>query len=99
MSSLYKKIVLLSFCSAVSGSVHAGAYLFADEVNGVDIVTHPNTYTGNAGVVTVRICIDPASPNAGQMVNSIQNNINIYNQMSPTTGNLKLGVVIMYPVA
>lgn len=91
MSSLYKKIAILSFCSAVSGSVHAGAYIFADEANGVDIVTHPNTYTGDAGVVTVRICIDPASPNAGQMVYSIQNNINIYNQMSPTTGNLKLG--------
>lgn len=91
MPRLYKEIAVLTFFSLVSASAHAGAYLFADESNGVDIVTHPNTYTGNAGVVTVRICIDPASPNAAQMVNSIQNNINIYNQMLPTTGNLKLG--------
>ena len=84
-------IMALNLVLFVSGFSHAGAYFFADEVSGVDLVTHPSTYTGNAGVVTVRVCIDPASPNAAQMVHSIQNNITIYNQMLPTTGNLKSG--------
>ena len=69
----------------------AGAYIFADEVNGVDLVTHPNTYTGSGGVVTVRICINPSSPNATDMAYSVQNNIAAYNQLSPTSGNVKLG--------
>lgn len=69
----------------------AGAYIFADEANGVDVVTHPNTYTGSGGTVTVRVCIDPASPNMTDMEYSVQNNIDAYNQLLPTTDNLKSG--------
>lgn len=69
----------------------AGAYIFAGEANGVDLVTHPNTYTGSGGTVTVEICIDPGSPNAMAMAIPVQNNIQIFNQLQPKTGNLSLG--------
>jgi hypothetical protein len=72
----------------VSANSFAGAYIFAGEANGIDLVTHPNTYTGSGGTVTVRVCIDPASPNATNMEIPIQNNINIFNRLQPTTGNL-----------
>lgn len=69
----------------------AGAYLFADEANGLDLVTHPNTFTTGVGTVEVRVCIDPASINASDMEIPVQNNIRVYNQLQPTTGNLFLG--------
>jgi len=75
----------------VSTNSFAGAYIFAGEANGIDLVTHPNTYTGSGGTVTVRVCIDPASPNATNMEIPIQNNINIFNRLQPTTGNLVSG--------
>jgi len=69
----------------------AGAYIFADEVNGVDLVTHPGTYTGTEDVVTVRVCIAETSPNATDMEYSIKNNIAIFNQLAPITGNVQSG--------
>jgi len=70
---------------------HAGAYIFAGEANGVDVITHPSPYTGAGGEVTVSVCIDPTSPNAAEMEFSVQNNIDVFNQMAPTRGNLKKG--------
>jgi len=79
-------ILLMSF-----GMAHAGAYIFAGEGNGVDIITHPSPYTGSGGTVIVRVCIDPNSPNAIDMEYSVKNNIDVFNQMEPTHGNLKRG--------
>ncbi len=45
----------------------AGAFIFAGESNGVDLITHPTTYTGTGGVISVTVCIDPASPNVDVM--------------------------------
>ena len=39
----------------------AGTYIFAGESNGVDVVTHPTSYSGQGGTLTVRVCIDPVS--------------------------------------
>jgi hypothetical protein len=68
----------------------AGAYLFAGEANGVDIITHPNTYTGVESEAVVRVCIDPASINAAQMEIPIQNNINTFNRLQSTLGNVQV---------
>ena len=86
----FKYILILLCVLTVSTNSLAGAYIFAGEGNGVNIITHPNTYTGSGGNITVRVCIDPASPNGTDMETSIQNNINVYNQLQPTTGNLFL---------
>ena len=75
----------------VSANSSAGAYIFAGEANGIDLVTHPNTYTGFGGQITVRVCIDPTSANATNMEIPIQNNINIFNRLQPKTGNLVSG--------
>ncbi len=72
-------------------SVYAGAYIFAGEANGEDLVTHPNTYFGTGGTITVRVCIAPGSPNAAAMEIPVQNNITIYNRLQATTGNLVQG--------
>ncbi len=65
----------------------AGAFIFAGEA-GVDVVTHPSSYTGQGGVLALRVCIVPASPNAAAMEVPVQNNINTYNRLKPTIGNL-----------
>jgi len=85
------KYLVFIFSLLVSSNGFAGAYIFAGEANGVDIVTHPSTYTGAEGVVTVRICIDPSSLNATDMEYSVQNNIAVFNQLTPTLGNVQLG--------
>lgn len=87
----YSKILPL-ISIAASSAVNAGAYIFADELNGVDVITHPSTYTGSGGNVVVRICIDPTSPNATDMEHSVQNNIAVFNQLVPTLGNVELGL-------
>ena len=85
------KYLIFVFSLLGSSAVFSGAYIFADETNGVNIVTHPSTYTGTEDVVTVRVCIDPASPNATDMEYSVQQNIAEFNQLTPTTGNVLLG--------
>ncbi len=56
MSIRSRKIVALMLILHISGVVNAGAYLFSGEGNGLDVVTHPNTYAGNAGItVLIRI--------------------------------------------
>ncbi len=84
-----KQNLLLLPLLLISTVLNAGAYIFSGEANGVNVVTHPNTYYGSGGVVTVRVCIDPSSPNAADMEYSVQNNIDVYNQLTPTTNNLK----------
>ncbi|MEN8803477.1 MAG: putative Ig domain-containing protein [Thiogranum sp.] len=69
----------------------AGAFIFAGELFGVDVVAHPTSYSGQGGTLTVRVCIDPLSANAAAMEIPVQNNITIYNRLQPTTGNLVSG--------
>jgi len=70
---------------------NAGAYIFAGEANGIDVITHPTGYTGSSGTLTISICIDPTSTDATSMALPVQNIINSYNRMQPTTSNLQLG--------
>jgi len=93
MSGLYfgfKRYLVIVLLLLNASNASAGTYIFAGEANGVDIVTHPGPYTGTGGVMTVRVCIDPASANTAAMEYSVQNIIDAYNQMVPTTGNVKL---------
>ncbi|VAW54707.1 hypothetical protein MNBD_GAMMA05-1297 [hydrothermal vent metagenome] len=82
------KYLVLVFSLLNSGVVFSGTYIFASEANGVNIVTHPSTYTGTEDIVTIRVCIDPTSPNATNMEYSVQKNIAQYNQLTPTVGNV-----------
>ena len=91
MDLMLKKIPVCSLLLLISTEINAGAYFFADENNGVDLVVHPSTYMGSGGEVLVRVCIDPESIDATELEYSVQNIINTYNQMLPTTDNLKSG--------
>jgi len=84
-----KQCVVAAMFTPISLSVNAGAYVFSGEANGVGLVTHPPNYTGAGGVLTVRVCIAPGSANALAMEYPVQNNLAIYNQLLPTTNNLK----------
>lgn len=67
----------------------AGAYIFAGEANGVDLVLHPTGYTGAGGTLPLNVCITPGTPNEAAMEQSVRNIIAVYNQRLPTTGNLR----------
>ena len=71
--------------------LHSGAFIFAGTANGVDLVTHPQGYTGAGGTLTITVGIDPTSPNASTMVTPVQNIVNAVNNLVPTTGNLVTG--------
>ncbi len=73
---------------ATEGSARAGAFIFAGDVWGVDVVTHPLGYTGGGGNLNVSVCIDPAMTDAALMVIPVQNAIRTWNERIPTTGNL-----------
>jgi len=77
----------------LSPALWAGAFIFAGEGNGVDVILHPTGYTGNGGVLNLGVCIEPASENAQQLVIPIKNNISVWNELQPVANNVQLGVV------
>jgi hypothetical protein len=77
----------------LSPTVWAGAYIFAGESYGVDLILHPTGYTGSGGVLNVGVCIDPNSLNAQDLVIPIKNNISVWNDLQPIANNVQTGVV------
>ncbi len=69
--------------------VYAGAFEFADDTHGPDVISHPVGYTGVEDDLIVTVGISPLSPNALAMEVSIQNAIDTWNRLVPTTGNIK----------
>ncbi len=65
-----------------------GAYIDADDTNGVDVITHPLGYTGAGGPLTVTVCIDPAATDAALQAIPVQNAIQTWNDRQPTNRNL-----------
>jgi hypothetical protein len=88
-----RQCLLVTALSGFTTGAWAGAYIFAGEGNGVDLITHPEGYSGAGGVIQVDVCIDPASPNLGAMTQSVQNIIDVWNQQLPTSGNVRFGVI------
>jgi hypothetical protein len=82
---------------ATAPQVRAGAFIFASEANGVDVVTHPTGYTGSGGTLAVTVCIDPTSANAAQMVVPVQNAVSTWNALAPTSPNLISGAANTIP--
>jgi len=84
-------IALLLALGLAPRMAQAGAFIFAGEANGVDVVTHPAAYTGSGGAVTITVCIDPTSANAAAMVVPTQHIASTFSALAPTTGNLQFG--------
>jgi len=83
---------VLLVCFLLPSSGQAGGYIFAGPATSVDLILHPQGYTGTQTAVTVEVCIDPASlvPDGAllaDMEQAVQNNIVIWNQLQPIVGN------------
>lgn len=66
----------------------AGVFEFAGDVYGIDVITHPTGYDGTGGKLIITVGILPSSLHANRMEIPLQNAINIWNQLVPTTGNV-----------
>ena len=87
-----KKICLILLCGLLcSASAQGGAFIFAGESNGVDVIAHPTGYTGSGGVAQVSLCVDPSSANAADMEISVQNIATVINDLQAVTPNLLSG--------
>lgn len=93
MRRYYLRVLALGLLVAhVTPNAQAGAYIFAGEQFGTDLVAHPNGWTTSTrGELTVRICITPGTPNAGVMTTSVQNIVDRFNLGVSTVGNVRLG--------
>jgi len=52
------------------------------------VITHPTGYDGTGGKLIITVGILPSSLHADRMEIPLQNAINIWNQLVPTTGNV-----------
>ncbi len=89
-SAILRSLVGTAFALA-AGSVQAGAFVFAGDANGVDVVTHPAGYTGTSQEVVLNVCIVPGTANASAMETSVKNVVATFNIQQATTGNLLFG--------
>ncbi len=90
MNTLAARLVLFSLCTVASQMVSAGAYVFSSGANPL-IITHPNSYTGTGGEITVTFCVNPASESIADLDISARNVTTVWNTLSPAVGNVLLG--------
>ena len=81
-------VAVLALLAIAPRLAHAGAFTFAGEANGVNVVTHPTGYNGTGGTLNVTVCVDPTSPNAAAMEQSVRNVVATWNALSPASPNL-----------
>jgi len=84
-------IVLIFALCLIDGDLRAGAYIFAGDSNGIDLVTHSKNYNGTGGIITNKVCIVVGSTSATSLEIPIQNSIDRYNQLVAIEGNLLFG--------
>lgn len=91
-------LILMLFLAAASAHVSAGAYVFAGDTNGLDLITHPSNYDGTGGEVEVSVCIDPNAANASAMEIPVKNIVATLNAFVPRSPNLIFGNANNIPV-
>ena len=95
-ASWLARLLAVSFCVLslfMHAPAQAGAFIFAGESYGIDLILHPSNYTGTGGTVEVGVCISPSSANASQLEIPVQNNIFVWNALAPVASNVQTGVV------
>ena len=76
---------------ALVQQAQAGVFIFTGQGT-ENYITHPQGYDRNvSGQITVNVCIVPGSVNATAMQIPIQNDVNTWNKLKVTTGNLISG--------
>ncbi len=89
MNKLIGTSAAILLCLLNNNTSQAGAYIFAGESNGTNLVAHPMGYTGsNSQQLTLDLCIDASSQNKNEMKIPVQNLINTWNRLQETTGNV-----------
>ena len=94
--SRYKCVLVVTVIGVLAlGPSWAGPFTFAGEANGLDLICHPQGYTGTETLLTIEVCIDPASlvpsgATLNDLVAPVQNSIATWNQLQPTLGNVLL---------
>ena len=89
----HRWILVVTASLALAGGVAwAGAYIFAGETYGINLILHPVGYTGPQDVLDVEVWITPTTPlPAGVAITDVEtpikNNIAIWNQLQPMVGN------------
>jgi len=88
--------LVMIYSLILSSTSHAGAYIFAGEDHGVDLILHPQGYTGVETELTVEVCIDPttlvpAGAELADLEQAVKNNIITWNQLQPVVGNVLMG--------
>lgn len=87
------RMLTLAVALATSPALRAGAYIFAGETNGIDVITHPAGYMGDGGTLRLGVCIDPASQKRDELVVPVRNNITVWNALQPVLSNVELNAV------
>ncbi|SES82195.1 hypothetical protein SAMN05216326_104121 [Nitrosomonas marina] len=92
VNSFYRWALVLLFLVLLFwiSIAEAGVFEFVSDDDEIDIITHPTGYTGIGGELIVTVGIAPLSPHADEMEIPVQNVIQTWNQLVPTTGNIKI---------
>ncbi len=85
----FRLLIGASLALACQAAV-AGSYVFSSGANPL-IITHPNSYTGTGGEITVTFCVNPASDSIADLDISARNVTTVWNELQSTTGNVLLG--------
>ena len=88
MKAFCRGILVVVFLLGPARLVQAGAFIFAGEANGVNLILHPAGYTGVGGTLTVGVCIDDTSANASEMILPVQNIVATFNRRQAVAPNL-----------
>ena len=80
-------IILLIITYALIPSAIAGTFLFAEDNETADVITHPQGYRGQGTNLIITVGISPSSLHGTEIALPIQNAINTWNQLIPTLGN------------
>ncbi len=88
-----RRVVLITLVWVQLG--HAGVFQFITEADEINVITHPTGYNGSGEELEVSVGISPRSPHAEEMEIAVQNAINTWNQLIPTTGNIRVDEMLV----
>ena len=86
-------LIAMGFQTATCQPLQAQGYIWAINQNNPDTIMHSSNYNGTGGVLNITVGIDSTSSFASQMEVSVQNVVNTWNGLNPTTNNIQFGVI------
>ena len=88
-----KKLITVLLLGSVT-QAHSGAFIFAGDSNGVNLITHPQGYISSPpDVLEVEVCINPNSTVTNELVIPVQNIVNTFNKFESKDSNVNFGEI------